>query len=215
MGLFEAVGMAFGMIRAQKLKSFFSLVGVLIGVMFLVAVVSVVQGMNRYMVDRFANALVGANTFELRQRPSIVTGNVSDEVWLAWRRRPRISYADADYVRERLRTPATFSKYCEDRVAVHYEGKIAKDIHLVGSEATYFEIRNYEVTAGRAFTAQEVQTAQNGCGNQALHDDPGGKGARTAQQRAARSLHTRAECFTDAGLSFERQDRDRIKLAQK
>ena len=160
MGLFEAVGMAFGMIRAQKLKSFFSLVGVLIGVMFLVAVVSVVQGMNRYMVDRFANALVGANTFELRQRPSIVTGNVSDEVWLAWRRRPRISYADADYVRERLRTPATFSKYCEDRVAVHYEGKIAKDIHLVGSEATYFEIRNYEVTAGRAFTAQEVQTAQ-------------------------------------------------------
>ncbi len=160
MRLFEAVGMAFGMIRAQKLKSFFSLVGVLIGVMFLVAVVSVVQGMNRYMVDRFANALVGANTFELRQRPSIVTGNVSDEVWLAWRRRPRISYADADYVRERLRTPATFSKYCEDRVAVHYEGKIAKDIHLVGSEATYFEIRNYEVTAGRAFTAQEVQTAQ-------------------------------------------------------
>ena len=160
MRLLEAVGMAFGMIRTQKLKSFFSLVGVLIGVMFLVAVVSVVQGMNRYMVDRFANTLVGANTFELRQRPSIVTGNVTDEVWLAWRRRPRISYADADYVRERVRTPATYAKFCEDRVAVHYDGKIAKDIRLIGSEASYFEIRNYEITAGRAFTPQEVQTAQ-------------------------------------------------------
>jgi putative ABC transport system permease protein len=160
MRLLEAVGMAFGMIRAQKLKSFFSLVGVLIGVMFLVAVVSVVQGMNRYMVDRFANTLVGANTFELRQRPSIVTGNVTDEVWLAWRRRPRISYADADYVRERVRTPATYAKFCEDRVAVHYDGKIAKDIRLIGSEASYFDIRNYEITAGRAFTPQEVQTAQ-------------------------------------------------------
>src|SRR5215210_2383049 len=115
MRLLEAVRMALRTVRAQKLKSFFSLIGVLIGVTFLIAVVSIVQGMNRYMVDRFANTLVGANTFELRQRPSIVTGNIPDEVWLAWLRRPRISYADADYVRQRVRTPATFTKLCSDR----------------------------------------------------------------------------------------------------
>jgi putative ABC transport system permease protein len=159
MPLFEAVRMALRTIRVQKLKSFFSLIGVLIGVTFLIAVVSIVQGMNRYMVDRFANTLVGANTFELRQRPSIVTGNVTDSVWLEWRRRPRISYADADYVRDRIRTPATFAKFCEDRVNVHYEGRVAKDINLVGTEDTYFQIRNYRLTAGRAFTAQEVRTA--------------------------------------------------------
>ena len=160
MRLLEAVGIAFRTIRTQKLKSFFSLIGVLIGVTFLIAVVSIVQGMNRYMVDRFANTLIGANTFELRQRPSIVTGEVSDSVWLAWRRRPRISYADADYVRQRIATPASFAKFCEDRVAIHYEGKVAKDIDLVGTEANYFSIRNYEITAGRAFSSQEVQTAQ-------------------------------------------------------
>src|ERR687890_2250580 len=139
MRLYDAIGMAFRMIRTQKLKSFFSLLGVLIGVTFLIAVVSIVQGMNRYMVDRFANTLVGANTFELRQRPSIVTGNIPDEVWLAWRRRPRISYTDADYVRERIRTPATFAKFCEDRVAVHYGPKVAKDIDLMGTEESYFD----------------------------------------------------------------------------
>jgi putative ABC transport system permease protein len=159
MRLVEAIRMALRTIRAQKLKSFFSLVGVLIGVTFLIAVVSIVQGMNRYMVDRFANTLVGANTFELRQRPSIVTGNVTDEVWLAWRRRPRISYDDADYVRERVRTPATFAKFCEDYVAVHYGGKVAKGIRLAGTEESYFKVRNYEITAGRAFTSQEVRTA--------------------------------------------------------
>ena len=152
--------MALRTLRAQKLKSFFSLVGVLIGVTFLIAVVSIVQGMNRYMVDRFANTLVGANTFELRQRPSITSGHIPDDVWLAWRRRPRISYDDADYVRERVRTPATFAKFCQDRVAVHYGGKIARDINLVGTEETYFRIRNYEIAAGRAFTSQEVRTAQ-------------------------------------------------------
>jgi putative ABC transport system permease protein len=102
---------------------------------------------------------VGANTFELRQRPSIVTGNVTDSVWLEWRRRPRISYADADYVRDRIHTPATFAKFCEDRVNVHYEGRVAKDINLVGTEDTYFQIRNYRLAAGRAFTAQEVRSA--------------------------------------------------------
>jgi putative ABC transport system permease protein len=160
MRLLEAVRMALGTLRAQKLKSFFSLIGVLIGVTFLIAVVSIVQGMNRYMVEKFANTLVGANTFELRQRPSIVTGNVSDEVWLAWRRRPRISYDDADYVRERVRTPATFAKFCEDYVTVNYGGKVAKSIRLAGTEESYFKIRNYEITAGRAFTSQEVRTAQ-------------------------------------------------------
>jgi putative ABC transport system permease protein len=158
--LLEAVRMALQTIRAQKLKSFFSLVGVLIGVTFLIAVVSIVQGMNRYMVERFANTLVGANTFELRQRPSITSGHIPDDVWLRWRRRPRISYDDADYVRERVRTPATFAKFCEDYVAVHYGGNVAKSIRLAGSEESYFKIRNYELTAGRAFTSQEVRTAQ-------------------------------------------------------
>jgi putative ABC transport system permease protein len=122
--------------------------------------VSIVQGMNRYMVERFANTLVGANTFELRQRPSINMGNTTQETWLAWRRRPRVSYEDADFVRDRIRTPATFAKFCQDRVSVHYDGKIAKDIDLVGTEETYFTIRNYELTAGRAFTAQEVRVGQ-------------------------------------------------------
>ncbi|MBA3317523.1 MAG: ABC transporter permease [Gemmatimonadales bacterium] len=160
MPLLEAIRLAFRTIRGQKLKSFFSLVGVLIGVTFLIAVVSIVQGMNRYMVERFANTLIGANTFELRQRPSINMGNITHETWLEWLRHPRVSYADADFVRDRIRTPATFAKFCADRVSVHYDGKVAKDVELVGTEETYFRIRNYELAAGRAFTAQEVRASQ-------------------------------------------------------
>src|SRR5215210_2073042 len=151
--------MALRTLRAQKLKSFFSLIGVLIGVTFLIAVVSIVQGMNRYMVDRFANTLVGANTFQLRQRPYITTGNVPEDVWRSWLRRPRITYADADFVRQRIKTPAKFAKFCEDRVAVHYNGKVARDIDLIGTEESYFDIKEYEITAGRTFTSQEVRTS--------------------------------------------------------
>ena len=69
MPLFEAVRLALIQIRVQKLKSFFTLLGVMIGVMFLIAVVSIVEGMGRYMEDDFAGRLLGANTFTLRRFP--------------------------------------------------------------------------------------------------------------------------------------------------
>ena len=157
MAFLEAVRMALRMIRAQKLKSFFSLIGVLIGVTFLIAVVSIVQGMNVYMEDEFANRLVGLNTFQLRQRPSIVMEDVSDETWRAWFRRPRISYADAEFVRTRLTVPVTTSFFCADRMVLAYNGKQARDIELDGAEAGFFTIKNYELSAGRVFTEQEVR----------------------------------------------------------
>ena len=43
-------------IRVQKLKSFFTLLGVTIGVMFLIAVVSIVNGMSKYMEEDFAGS---------------------------------------------------------------------------------------------------------------------------------------------------------------
>jgi len=153
--------MALRTIRAQKLKSFFSLIGVLIGVMFLIAVVSIVQGMNVYMEDQFANRLIGLNVFQVRQRPGIMTGDVTRETWLSWRRRPRITYADADYIKAGLKTPATIAMYCADRMPLTYSGKTAKDIDLIGTEETYFKIKNFEIANGRAFSAQEVRAAQN------------------------------------------------------
>ena len=150
MSLLEAVRFAFRTIRAQKLKSFFSLIGVLIGVTFLIAVVSVVQGMNRYMVDRFANALIGANTFELRQRPSILDGDVTEDVWREWRRRPahqlrrRRLRPGPDPHPGHLRQVLLRPGECE-----YHGGKVAKDVDLVGTEDSVLpdqELRDHRRT---------------------------------------------------------------------
>jgi putative ABC transport system permease protein len=157
MPIFEAVRMALRTIVTQKLKSFFSLIGVLIGVTFLIAVVSIVQGMNVYMEDQFANRLIGLNTFALRTFPNFNSGNVTEEMWRSWMRRPRISYADADYVAARLKTPAITARYCSDRMVLSYGAKQAKDIELIGTEPTYFDIKSIDIASGRIFTPQEVQ----------------------------------------------------------
>src|SRR2546428_13736663 len=94
MPVFEAFRLALQTIRAQKLKSGFSLLGAFIGVASLIAAWTIVNGVNRYTTERVAQTLFGVNTFQLRRRPTF-TPNVPDSVWRAWRRRPRIRYSDA------------------------------------------------------------------------------------------------------------------------
>src|SRR5690348_14163349 len=149
MKLSDAVREAAHTIRTQKLKTAFSAIGVLIGVTFLIAIVSIIQGMNVYMEDKFANGLIGLNTFQLARQPTINTGNVTDDQWRDWQRRPRIRYDDADYVEARLTTPAVVSRYCQDRATIEAGGKIAKDISLVGTDPQYFTIKNYDLSEGR------------------------------------------------------------------
>src|SRR5213596_4245760 len=105
MSFLEDVRLALHTIRAQKLKSAFSIIGVFIGVMFLIAVVSVVQGMNRYMTEKFAGTILGVNTFRLRRFPDVQIGNVTDSMWKSWLRRPRITYDDAQAVVRGLTVP--------------------------------------------------------------------------------------------------------------
>ena len=68
MPFLESVALALNTIRVQKLKSFFTLLGVMIGVMFLIAVVSIVQGMSNYVENDFAAKIIGVNTFTFRRQ---------------------------------------------------------------------------------------------------------------------------------------------------
>jgi putative ABC transport system permease protein len=80
MKFFEAVRLAFDTIRVQKLKSFFTALGVCIGVMFLITVVSIVEGMNRYVEQDFAAKFLGVNVFNVRRFPDINT-DVTEAEW--------------------------------------------------------------------------------------------------------------------------------------
>ncbi len=90
MPFLEAVRLALATIRVQKLKSFFTLVGVCIGVMFLITVVSIVEGMGRYMEQDLVGKIIAINTVELRHRPNINIGDLVPAVWEGLRRRRRV-----------------------------------------------------------------------------------------------------------------------------
>lgn len=160
MAFFEAVRLALQMIWAQKMKSAFALIGVFIGVTFLIAVVSVVEGMNRYMTERFAGTVLGINTFRLRRFPDFQVGNVTAETWRAWIRRPWISYQDAEAVVAGITVPVVTAWESEGIADLEYRGRRIAGVRIVGASDRYFDIKSYVVEQGRAFSAQEARTGQ-------------------------------------------------------
>src|SRR5438067_3433413 len=157
MPFFEAIRLALQTIRAQKLKSAFSIIGVFIGVMFLIAVVSVVQGINRYMTNKFAGTIRGVTTFRLRQFPDVQLGNITDSTWRVWRRRPRVTYDDAQAVARGVTIPVLAAWESSTRAALTAGRKQAKDVQVTAATEPYFDIRSLRLEQGRAFTAQEVE----------------------------------------------------------
>jgi putative ABC transport system permease protein len=156
MPFLEAVRLALIQIRVQKLKSFFTLVGVMIGVMFLIAVVSIVEGMGRYMEDDFAGRLLGANTFTLRRYPWF-GNNTTRAQWLEWQRRPRIYAADVAFIRSVLPngTRWAIESQSQTNASTPFSRPRTVEIHAVDGE--YFTIKKYDLTAGRTIAPQEYE----------------------------------------------------------
>lgn len=152
---FEAIRLAIAQIRAQKLKSFFSVVGVIIGVMFLIAVISIVEGMNRYMEEDFARTIFGLNTLTVGRMPSVIMEG-SQEQFRQWRRRPQLRIEDADALREQLTVPAhvAVESFSEGR-ARSDRGNEVQGVWLTAATSDFFRIRDFEVQRGRLFGAAE------------------------------------------------------------
>jgi putative ABC transport system permease protein len=156
MPLFEAVRLAFAQIRVQKLKSFFTLLGVMIAVMFLIAVVSIVEGMSRYMEDDFAGRLLGANTFTLRRYPWF-GNNTTRAEWLEWQRRPRVYPADVEFVKSVLPPGTHWAIESQENAMASTPWARPRLVEAHAVEGEYFNIKNYNLTSGRTISPQEYE----------------------------------------------------------
>ena len=155
MPFLEAVRLALDTIRVQKLKSFFTLLGVMIGVMFLIAVISIVQGMSNYVENDFAGKIIGVNTFTLLRRSNF-NPNTTDEQWREFSRRPRIYLPDVQLVRSVL--PAGSRSAIVNQTFINATSVYARprQVQAVATESDYFAIKKFNVERGRAFVPQEV-----------------------------------------------------------
>jgi putative ABC transport system permease protein len=159
MPILDAIRLALKMIWAQKLKSSFSVIGVFVGVTFLIAVVTIVEGMNQYMKDTFSSFL-GANTFQVRRFEDFRVGDTTREQWLQLLRRPQITFEDARALAAGISTPTLIAWESQTGADLTYRGAVATGVRVIGATEHYFAIRSWNIEHGRAFSDQEVQAGR-------------------------------------------------------
>jgi len=156
MHLHEGVRLALMQLRQEKLKSAFSLIGVIIGVMFLIVVVSVVEGMDRYIQEDFAEQIFGVNTVQVRRMPAVQV-NVSGQQRREVARRPRTTIGDAEAIRRTLSVPGRVGVETSASTDVRTDaGRVASGVQLTAMSEEILTIRTLRVEEGRPFSTQEA-----------------------------------------------------------
>ena len=154
----DVIASALGQIRANKLRSFFTLLGVIVSVTFLVAVVAIIQGMNAYVRENVAGAIIGANSFQVRRTP-INFARFSDDDWRRAQRRPKIGPEDAEIIMAAIPDAVAISLqsgWPTPQADLVWGNRSLGDALILGVTPPYQVVQDYRVASGRPLTELDV-----------------------------------------------------------
>jgi putative ABC transport system permease protein len=181
--LAETLRIALDTLRAHKLRSFLTLLGIILAVATLVVVMSVIAGLNSYVSDKVAN--LGANVFVVN-RTGIPT-NLDDSIKVE--RRPYINVDDFHGLASGLRTVTSVAALDSQILDARGGGQLFEQINIVGVTSNYLDLRAYSIAQGRSFNDTDDERRTNVCvlGSQVAqrffsNSDPIGKTIRIATQ---------------------------------
>jgi putative ABC transport system permease protein len=145
----ELVAVSWRAISAHKLRSFLTLLGVIIGVMTVVAVVAVISGLNNYVATKlFA---LSPDVYAVT-RWGIIT---SREEFLAALKRKRIVRKDFEEYQRLAKTAALVGLQSGTTKSVHFQSHRISDVQITGTTASVAELQNLDIELGRYFTDLE------------------------------------------------------------
>ncbi len=149
-------GLAVDSIRAHKLRSFLTLLGVIIGVGSVILVGAAIDGLGTYAEESTAKAF-GGETFLVAQ---VTNASSRKEFFDKLKDHRRIDWADLTYLEEVTGDRILYSPYSNRIVDVKRGSETYEEGVVVGSFATLPEIRDVNVAQGRYFSEQEDAARQ-------------------------------------------------------
>lgn len=160
MEILEGIWIALQQIWAHKLKSAFTLIGVIIGITFLIAVITVVEGVNRYVQEDFAGSIFGVNTFTVVRRSQVSTGAESEELRRRQARNPYLTLHDVDVVREAVPDAWRLSHSSDAYMPqVTFQERRRRNIRLIGGSEGYETMQGWEIDRGRGLSRLDERRA--------------------------------------------------------
>jgi putative ABC transport system permease protein len=144
--LIETFRLSLDALRAHKLRSFLTLLGVILAVLTLVTVMSVVAGLNFYVADRVAN--LGANVYVV-DRFGIIT---SEDEWIKAQKRPLLTLEEFEWVRANMKLASRVAAAGWVNIDIRAGNTLLENTRVTGATADYAELRNIGLASGRYIT---------------------------------------------------------------
>jgi putative ABC transport system permease protein len=156
----EAFWNALGELRSHKLRSFLTLLGVVISTTTLIVVMSIVNGMNVYIATKIAN--LGTNTFVLHQ---FKWAQGYDSYLSALRRNKPIRIEEYEYLRETLTGYEAMSAIAQAQPGpeARYQGHTIDEVTLMGITASHAYIGREKTLYGRYISEQDYLHNERVC----------------------------------------------------
>lgn len=145
----ELLQVSLGALQRNKLRSFLTLLGVIIGVMTVVAVVSIISGLNGYVRDKVLNLNPDVLVFT---KYGIIRGR---QEWLLAKKRKPITITDARLVEKECRSCAAVGTNMSQPANVHVGSRKLSGVTIEGYSANMESMLNIDLEAGRFFTPTE------------------------------------------------------------
>ncbi len=153
MNLTETFKLAFAAIWAHKLRSFLTLLGMIIGMTAFMVVLSLLQGFNGYVDEKIAG--IGSNTFNI-QRFNFEDFKDTDTIAAAQRRNKELSFDELEFIRERSQLIEKIgAKAGNTSRPIRRGSETLQDVSITGAEPVIAEIENLDIADGRYFTETE------------------------------------------------------------
>src|ERR1017187_8069274 len=150
----EAFWIALDALRGHKLRSFLTLLGVVIATTTLIVVMSIVNGMNLYIAEHIAN--LGTNTFVLHQ---FQWAQGFDSFLNARRRNQPIRVEDYEFLRDNLQGYQQIGAMSQlsPNPPARYKGRMIDEITLNAMTPSFADIGREKIEKGRYISDADYQ----------------------------------------------------------
>ena len=125
--LSESVSMAMGSLWSNKMRTFLTLLGIIIGVLTIIAVVSIIQGLNNYVYTQFS--FFGANDFTV-SKFSMTGGSISE--YREMMKRKNLTLDEMSLLRQRCQSCELVGASVSTSRTVKFRNQYLKDVEIIG-----------------------------------------------------------------------------------
>jgi putative ABC transport system permease protein len=154
----ESFRLALLSLRANKLRTFLTLLGVIVGVTSVIAVITIISGLDKTVATAFSSQ--GSTVFSVSKRPLVIT---SREDFIKFNHRKDITKEDAEAIARLCRYCSRSGMSLNGAGMVKFGDNRSEGVTVRGLTASMFDIENTVIQAGHKWTDQEAQSGRDVC----------------------------------------------------